>query len=103
MAQSFAHHSEVGTYTPYHFNATQSSTLIATDHTHGTFLGTVVINQAGTSDVITLSNGSSNTIAVIHPVAGATYTYRCKCDQGLFVTIAGTAGDYTINAKPGAI
>lgn len=102
MAQDFARVSTFGGYIPYHFNATQSANLVSPDHTHGSFLGSVTINQAGTSDIITLANGT-NTFAVIKPVAGATYTFGCKCNSGLFVTIAGTAGDYTINASPMAV
>lgn len=102
MAQDFVKQSPVGAYIPYHFNATQSSAVISNEHSHGSFLGTVVINQAGTSDVITLSNGTT-AFANIKPVAGATYTFNCKCNSGLFVAITGTAGDYTINAIPMAI
>ncbi len=100
MAQGFARVSSFGEYIPYHFSATQSAALVAADHNHGSFLGTVVINKPGTGDTITLSNGASGTFAIISPVAGASYTYRCKCNSGLFVTIAGTAGDYTISASP---
>jgi hypothetical protein len=68
-----------------------------------TSLGTVVINKAGTTDSITLYDGSPNlsfgsrTIAVITPVAGNSLIYNCSCDLGLFYTVSGTAGDYTIN------
>lgn len=102
MAQDFARVSTFGGYLPYGFSATRSSALVAPDHTHGTFLGTVVINQAGTNDVITLANGTT-VFANIKPVAGATYEFYNKCNSGLFVTITGTAGDYTINASPMAV
>lgn len=67
----------------------------------GTKLGAVVINKVGTTDTITLYNGSPNApkssvIGIITPVAGATFTYNCACDFGLYYTVAGTAGDYTI-------
>ena len=70
----------------------------------GTFLGAVVINKVGTGDTITLFNGSPNSspagaaFAVITPAAGATYTYNCAVDKGLYYTVAGTAGDYTITS-----
>jgi len=102
MAQDFARVSTFGGYLPYGFTATRSNALIAPDHSHGTFLGTVVINKAGTGDSIVLKDGTT-TFATITPVAGVTYTYNCKCNSGLFVTITGTAGDYTINASPMAI
>lgn len=102
MAQDFTRVSTFGGYTPYGFSATRSSALVATDHTHGTFLGSVVINKAGTGDTIVLANGTT-VFANITPVAGATYIYDNKCNGGLFVTITGTAGDYTINASPMAI
>lgn len=72
----------------------------------GTSLGAVLINTVGTSDQITLYNGSpnanaysskiGNAIAVIKPTAGAPLAYNVSCDYGLFYTVSGTAGDYTI-------
>lgn len=67
----------------------------------GTKVGAVIINKVGTTDTITLYNGSPNApktaiVAIITPVAGATYPYNCAFDQGLYYTVAGTAGDYTI-------
>jgi hypothetical protein len=104
MAQDFVHYSDIGTYIPYHFNAAQASALVSSDHTHGSFLGSVVIGTAGVNDVITLANGAGNVFAVIKPVAGKTYEFNDKLNFGLYVQIAGdTIGDYCINALPMAV
>lgn len=103
MAERLSRISEIGEYAAYHFSATQSATLIAPDHTHGSFVGVFIVNKAGTSDVVTLSNGASSPIAIISPVAGGNYRFECVCDKGLYVTIAGTAGDYTITANAMAV
>ncbi|HZU01526.1 MAG TPA: hypothetical protein VFA10_17795 [Ktedonobacteraceae bacterium] len=70
----------------------------------GTFLGKLVINQPGTSVSITLYNGSPNTL----PKAGAAFAvlsgfsagqaipFDCSCDAGLFYSLTGTPGDYTL-------
>lgn len=69
----------------------------------GISLGSVVINKAGTGDTITLYDGSPNLLpdagtafAVITPAFG-TLTYHGSYDKGLFYTVAGTPGEYTIN------
>ncbi len=69
----------------------------------GTKLGGVVINSLGTSDVITLYNGSPNSspagaaFAIISPAAGKPLPYNCTVDKGLYYSVTGTAaGDYTI-------
>jgi hypothetical protein len=69
-----------------------------------TSLGSITINKVGTSDIMTLYDGhpsvlpnAGRIIAVITPTAGSTLQYLCSCDQGLFYTVAGTAGDYTVN------
>jgi len=68
----------------------------------GTFVGRFVVNKAGTTDVITLYNGNPNlssnagsAIAVISAAYG-TLAYECAWDAGLFYTVTGTPGDYTL-------
>jgi hypothetical protein len=103
MAQDFAKISNVGGYTPYRIHAAQAETIIDTGHSHGTFLGTLVVGTQGTTDVITLSNGSGNPFLVLtHPPVGS-YEFNCKLNSALYVTVTGTAGDYCFNAIPMAI
>lgn len=68
----------------------------------GTFLGRLAVGQVGTSVTITLYDGHPSTlpdagaaIAVISPSSGGT-DFECVCDKGLFYTVAGTVGDYTL-------
>ena len=69
----------------------------------GTYLGSIVVNNPGSSNVITLYNGHPSTL----PVAGIAFatvaasagylTYNCWCNRGLFFTASGgTFGNYTI-------
>lgn len=67
----------------------------------GTFLGGVTINAPGSGVTITLYNGhpslypdAGQVIGVITP--NQDKTYGCACDKGLFYTVAGTVGDYTL-------
>lgn len=91
--------------------ATTFTAFFANSHSGGytlcsvapTFLGTITINKAGTGDQITLFNGCPNTLpkagassAVITPVAGQSYAFECVCDAGLFYSVLGTPGDYTL-------
>lgn len=95
---------QVTAVTPTTFTATFANGHSGAYHItslSGTFLGTVVINKVGTTDTITLYNGSPNApitsiIAIITPAAGASYAFNCACDKGLYYTVAGTPGDYTI-------
>lgn len=65
-------------------------------------IGTLVVGAAGSGVTITLYNGSQNlgtpgaAFAVITPVAGATYQFFNEVEFGLFYTLAGTPGDYTL-------
>lgn len=103
MAQDFARNSPVGTYTPYHINAAQGATIIDTSHSHGSFLGTLVVGTQGTTDVITISDGATGAKLVLtHPPIG-TYIFYSKFNNGLYITVTGTAGDYCFNAMPMAI
>lgn len=88
------------------FANTHSGTYNITSKT-GVSLGRVIIGGAGTTMTLTLSNGNPaitassapnyGTIAVITPVAGATYDFEVSADYGLYVTYAGSAaGDVTI-------
>lgn len=70
----------------------------------GTYLGKLVINQAGTGVTITLYNGHPSTSPAGTPIAvltgfsiGQSYDFNCSLQRGLFYTVAGTTpGDYTI-------
>lgn len=107
MAERLAKISEFGEYNAYHFSAARADSLIASDHTHGTFLGHVNVGTLGTTPVITLSNGTSgtpsNVIAVITPTAPGSWRFDCVCDRGLYVTITGSGMDVSITANPMAI
>ena len=66
-------------------------------------LGEVVVNDPGTSVVLTLYDGNPNAwaagtaIAVIKPAAGDdTKIFKLRCNQGLFYTLSGTPGDITV-------
>ena len=68
----------------------------------GTYLGPIIVGQAGTSMVLTLYDGSpyvlpnvSKVIGVLSLTAGD-YDFAARCDQGLFYTLAGTPGDITL-------
>lgn len=70
---------------------------------HKVFIGRVVINKVGTTDTITLYDGHPSwtiqpgqAFAVITPTAGGNYVYDAECLFGLYYTVGGTAGDYTI-------
>lgn len=68
------------------------------------YLGAIIVNGAGTSMTLTLYNGHPSTLpaagtpfAVITLAAGQDHTFNCRCNRGLFYTLAGTtAGDYTL-------
>lgn len=69
----------------------------------GSFLGRLVVNAPGTGVTITLYNGHPSILpdagtpfAVITPAAGSSLVFDCAVDKGLFYTLAGTAGDYTL-------
>lgn len=69
----------------------------------GAFLGRLVVNAAGTGVTITLYNGHPSVLpdagaafAVVTPAAGSTLIFDCAVDKGLFYTLAGTPGDYTL-------
>lgn len=66
-------------------------------------LGDVIINDPGTSVVLTLYDGNPNSevsgaaIAVVKPASGNdTKLYKGRCNQGLFFTCSGTMGDITV-------
>lgn len=70
-----------------------------------TRLGSVIINQVGTSITITLYNGNPNdtnvpnrsTIAALVPGTVTDIKYGCRAEYGLWYTVTGTtAGNYTI-------
>lgn len=73
------------------------------------FLGAVIINKVGTTDTITLYNGhpnaqTSSVIAIITPATTrGDYQYQVRCLWGLFYTVAGTAGDYTITYQDSGV
>lgn len=88
------------TFTANFANAHSGTYNITTRHK--TYLGTICINKVGTGDTITLYDGNPNwtiqpgtAFAVITPVAGY-LDYHVECLYGLYYTVAGTAGDYTI-------
>lgn len=93
-----------GTFTAVFANAHSGAYTIIS--LRGTFLGKLVVNQPGTGVTITLYNGHPSTspaagapIAVLTGLAaGQVFTYDCLCNRGLFYTLAGTAGDYTITS-----
>lgn len=68
------------------------------------FIGEFVVNAPGTGVAITLYNGSPNlsplppgagAIAVITPATG-NFNHRGKLEYGLYYTLTGTPGDYTL-------
>ena len=69
----------------------------------GTYLGPVVVNAVGTGVTLTLYDGSPNlfpdagTALAIITVAAGTYNFAARCDKGLFYTVAGTPGDYSLH------
>jgi hypothetical protein len=90
------------------FTATFANAHSSTYHiisVAGTFCGPVVIDKAGTTDIITLYDGSpnansfnsqiGNAFAVITVAAGQPLAFQCACDFGLFYTVGGTPGEYT--------
>jgi hypothetical protein len=107
MAERLAKLSEIGEYKPYHFIASQADTIIDVAHTHGTFLGYVVVGTVGTTPVIKLGNGTTatagNIISIITPTVAGTYAFQCTCDTGLYVFISGSGMDVTIMASGMAI
>ncbi len=67
-------------------------------------IGALVINNAGTGVTITLYNGHPNAwvagtvFAVVIPGAGEpTREYMSICTRGLFYTLSGTPGDFTVS------
>lgn len=69
----------------------------------GTYLGPIAVGAVGTGVTITLYNGhpsllpdAGQVIAVITPAAPG-HTFACYCDKGLFYTLAGTPGDYSLH------
>jgi hypothetical protein len=72
----------------------------------GIFLGGFFVNKPGSGETVTLWNGHPSAlpvpgvaIAVITPATGLALPYHCACDNGLFYTVAGTVGDYTLTYK----
>jgi hypothetical protein len=66
-------------------------------------IGHAIIGQAGTGVVITLYDGhpsaspAGTAFSVISPNAGEpTREYNARCNRGLFYTLSGTPGDYTV-------
>ncbi len=103
------------TVTSPHYNAATVTATFANTHSGtynvtsktGVSLGRVIIGGAGSTVTLTISNGNPaisaanapgyGTIAVITPVAGATYDFEVSADYGLYFTYTGTtAGDLTI-------
>ena len=57
----------------------------------------LVINNPGTSWVLTLADGSGGpTIAIVTAVAGMVLVYKARTKNGVFYSGAGTAGDATV-------
>lgn len=102
MAGRLAKESQVGEYNPYHFTVAQADTLVAADHTHGTFVGSVVVGTLGTTPVIKIGNGDTTTglISTITPTAPGVFPFECTADKGLHVFLSGTGFDVTIMALP---
>lgn len=89
-------------YQPYHFNTAVTGVAVG-NNAHGTFLGSVVIGTPGSGVTITLYNGNptggGKTLSVIIPASTDSVDFFCTCDQGLYITIAGTTiGSYTVMA-----
>jgi hypothetical protein len=105
MAERLVKESQVGEYIPYHFNAAQGDALIAADHTHGTFLGAIIVGTLGTTPTIKLGNGdtTTNLMSLITPTAPGFYPFQCVFDKGMHITLTGTGFDITILALPMAI
>lgn len=73
----------------------------------GTFLKGITVNKTGTSDIFTLYNGNPNAyyagtttavgtpFALFNVAAVGHVEFPGVLDNGLFYTLAGTAGDYT--------
>jgi hypothetical protein len=101
-----------GTTFTANFQNAHSGTYNITDRGNGHWLGTVVIGAAGSGMTLTLYNGNPamsyspapngfGVIAVITPVAGASYVFNVDCDYDLYYTYAGTTpGDVSIMYRP---
>lgn len=89
---------QLGPYTAQRINTNTTTTFGGV----GSVLHAIVINQAGTSETITVNDGvGGNTKAVISPVAGQVYTYDIvmvnPTSPGISIVTAGTTpGDYTV-------
>lgn len=83
----------------YHINAVQSSSTQINASGHGAVLARVVINQAGSSMTLTLTDGSGgSTIAVITSTSTNPLIYAVEATNGLYYTYTGTtAGDITVS------
>lgn len=78
------------------------------DYGHGTFLGTVILNDPGTSTVFTLYQGSSGAAASIFcrivPTTNVTLNFESAIDMGLWYAYSGTtAGSITMCVLPQTI
>lgn len=67
-------------------------------------IGSLEVNQPGSGVTITLYDGhpsatpAGTAFAVIVPaVSDPTRNYHSRCNRGLFYTVSGTPGDYTVN------
>lgn len=91
--------SPVGAYRYAHQAATTAG--LAIGDSSPKVLHAVTINNAGSGATITLYDGQSTggaVIAVITPVAGATYAFDVQAPNGLFLVVAATtAPDLTIS------
>jgi hypothetical protein len=78
----------------------------------GSHLGTIVVNDPGTTMVLTLYNGhpaitgsnpgAGKVIAAIKVVAPG-YTFNAAVPNGLFYTLTGTPGDLTVLARTSTV
>lgn len=74
-----------------------------------TFLKDVIVGSAGTSVTITLYDGHpsariSKVISAIQPVSTrGDYPFVLRVEHGLFVTVSGTPGDYTLQYIDGTV
>lgn len=102
MAERYAKVSEFDEYAAFHYTAAQADAVIDVN-THGHFLKGVLVGTLGTSLVITVGNGTTNTatnvLTKITPTSPGWYPVPCACDRGVFLALTGTGFDVTIFAN----
>ena len=96
----------IGEFQYYHITTVLASQQVNTS-THGCFFNGFYVGNPGTGVTITLANGpvstATNIFSVITPVANMAYDFALVLDRGLYVTVTGTPGDFTLTFMDEAI